>query len=279
LRPLARAAGDLDFWWIVSDLDGNGKVAAMSLLTAGPFGTVRIMVRAGRAGRLAFTLIELLVVIATIAVLLGILLPSLAGARQSARTVHCASNLRTIGQVLATYADDNKSWHPYTSEWQVWGGDGTFPDEPGLGWPELLQNYMSTREVYVDKARPDAPMAYFLQSRYARWLLAQAGGTPDPMRPLATHLPTVVFASQFVLGGDCMSRGFFSLPYGPASRAPNCDFDDGEAECAFLAGALVPHQGAVNLLYGDNHVAASKGYERGRMTWHGREMRSWGEMQ
>jgi prepilin-type N-terminal cleavage/methylation domain-containing protein/prepilin-type processing-associated H-X9-DG protein len=55
-----------------------------------------------------FTLIELLVVIAVIAVLTGLLLPALAGARRNARTLACAANLRGSGQALVLYTNDHK---------------------------------------------------------------------------------------------------------------------------------------------------------------------------
>ncbi len=66
----------------------------------------------------AFTLIELLVVIAIVALLVGILLPSLSSARDAGRQVRTLANLRTLATMTHQFADANndemmRSTHSY----------------------------------------------------------------------------------------------------------------------------------------------------------------------
>lgn len=67
--------------------------------------------RSGTAKARAFTLVELLVVIGIIAVLIGLLLPSLNRARESARGVACGANLRNIGQAMIMYQSEFKGYN------------------------------------------------------------------------------------------------------------------------------------------------------------------------
>jgi prepilin-type N-terminal cleavage/methylation domain-containing protein len=77
-----------------------------------------------RSERQAFTLVELLVVIGIIAVLIGILLPTLNKARAAARTTACLSNLRQMGQAWQMYLGESKGRLPHS----IWTAPASITD-------------------------------------------------------------------------------------------------------------------------------------------------------
>src|SRR5712675_2435227 len=86
----------------------------------------------------AFTLIELLVVIAIIGILATLLMPALARARDSAKSVACISNLRQISAASKMYSGDYNGW--------------LVPSGPGSMY-DLLQPYAASKSWAVSGTR------------------------------------------------------------------------------------------------------------------------------
>ncbi|MCW3059449.1 MAG: prepilin-type N-terminal cleavage/methylation domain [Capsulimonas sp.] len=124
--------------------------------------------------RKGFTLIELLVVIAIIAILAAILFPVFAKAREKARQISCASNMRQIGLGMLQYTQDNEENYPT-------GSAGTL----GAGWAGAVYPYVKSTATFKcpdDSSQPPAGVSSVVS--YAGNLnFMRRDSTNDPLDP------------------------------------------------------------------------------------------------
>ncbi|MFO0832662.1 MAG: prepilin-type N-terminal cleavage/methylation domain-containing protein [Phycisphaerales bacterium] len=123
-----------------------------------------------RRGAAAFTLIELLVCIAIIGVLIGLLIPGLSAARESARSTVCLSNQRQMILAWQVYADTYRDYAvPYNTSTgplgsgqptssTYWWGSFTGPDSmvvPEDGFlSRFIDSTLNIRSVYECPSQP-----------------------------------------------------------------------------------------------------------------------------
>ena len=96
-----------------------------------------------------FTVIELLVVITIIGVLIALLLPAVQSARESARRVQCANNLKQIGLAMLNYVSAHVALPPVSVD-QAWTSTGEEIPQPHQNWSQhaRLLPYLEQQPAY-----------------------------------------------------------------------------------------------------------------------------------
>jgi prepilin-type N-terminal cleavage/methylation domain-containing protein len=161
-----------------------------------------------RPGR-GFTLIELLVAISIIAVLVGLLIPALRGAREAARKAKCQSGLRQLLTAVNTYTIDSRDFMPLPN----WGPTASLP-----GW------------LYDQTVGPAVGAAFNPEDRRTGaiypYLSSDGGGVSgaaaeNSVYRCPSHAPAPAFAGTEVMTSFIMNGAV--VAYGDANRSFRID--------------------------------------------------------
>jgi type II secretory pathway pseudopilin PulG len=206
--------------------------------------------------------VELLVVIAIIAVLIGLLLPAVQAARESARRSQCQNNLRQLGIAMMTHESAKKGLPPMAIHWttadmtKAYGAAFTGNWYDDHGWymqvMPFLENGGLAGLVRVDKSFSD-PANFAARRTFVPTLACPTDiGLQKNEWPSATwarvRFNYVVNAGNTVYGqhnlGSCPGAfptcvKFGGAPFGPRTRTKISKLSDGASKTLMLSEVLV----------------------------------------
>ncbi len=224
-----------------------------------------------------FTLVELLVVIGIIALLIGILLPSLSRARASAKTLVCLSQVRQTAFAFQLYANEyegivipeNLPGFFSSAPWFQWGAsvDGSWPaktrpyinegdeNQSGVAANKNFNEFLSCPEMLGNY-----PLENHADSHYALNLNLRGTDYGDYLSPASTpfnwkYKKFVNFdnSASIALLIDGMNKGRTVWPEG---FTPDGEHIDGVSTAAQWDVSILPHPSfkqGTNVLFLDGH--------------------------